>query len=412
MVGPFLVIECRDRHHIQAAIQRTFETFSHVLPASRESLILLKPNLNSHMNALTGNTTDLRILAEVIIELKRRDYRTIVIGEGSNSGFYRNNISVINRLRVDALAKAFAVEVIDLNYTEGKEIELDHGLTAEASKICSEADLFINLPKIKTHFEVGITVCLKSLIGCMVGQKNKKKIHTNLPRNIININRAIKPHLQIIDGLIAMEGTGPTRGTPVNLGKIIVGENPYVLDYLSARIMGIPYTSIDYLKIAINENLLSAADREELDQLTLDDVPPPFKQARANLLVRLIFDHRVQRYFQKLRATRLADWICSSELGGTLLFKSGIRQDVFVPEKMEINRLVHDPDRCQHCGRCAHYCPLGRNLPEGFSNEDETCLQCLYCFSVCPNNAISVEGDLGFFSEQVRQFGEVIKKIL
>ena len=42
----------------------------------------------------------------------------------------------------------------------------------------------------------------------------QKKTHKSLAKNILNINKKIRPHLHIVDGLISMEGLGPTRGTP------------------------------------------------------------------------------------------------------------------------------------------------------------------------------------------------------
>ncbi len=46
---------------------------------------------------------------------KNKGYNNIVIGEGTNSGCYRNNISVIARLKVDELAKYYGIKVIDFN---------------------------------------------------------------------------------------------------------------------------------------------------------------------------------------------------------------------------------------------------------------------------------------------------------
>src|SRR3990172_10095796 len=158
-----------------------------IFPTNKGSFILIKPNLNANMNALTGNTTDLRLLVSIIEYLKTEGYTNIAIGEGTNSGYYRNNISVISRLKVDALAQYYGVQLIDLNYSEPVYIHFEKGVMAGIAKEVVEADFLINMPKLKTHFEAGMSVCLKNLMGCLVGQENKKKTHLNLAKNILNI---------------------------------------------------------------------------------------------------------------------------------------------------------------------------------------------------------------------------------
>jgi uncharacterized protein (DUF362 family) len=191
-----------------------------LLPPDRGARVLLKPNLNSYMNALTGNTTDLRLLAAVLEFLREAGYHDLTIGEGTNSGFYRSGISVIERLRIDRLARYFGAAIKDLNYAEPFAVAFEDGVTAAVARDCVEADQLINLPKLKTHFEAGMSVCLKNLMGCLIGQENKKKTHRSLAANILNINRAVKPHLHLIDAMVAMEGLGPTRGTPIHTGLL------------------------------------------------------------------------------------------------------------------------------------------------------------------------------------------------
>lgn len=411
MTTRFQIFRCYDREEIRVAVNTVLERFADVLPSSRSALILLKPNLNSHMNALAANTTDLRLVASTVLELQRRGYRNIVIGEGTNSGFYRNNISVINRLRIGRLAEVLGVQVLDLNYADSRDVILDREQTASMARICFDAELFINLPKLKTHFEAGITVCMKNLIGCMVSQANKKKIHDNLPRNIIRINQAVKPHLHIIDAMIAMEGNGPTRGEPVRFGRIIAGDNAFGLDYLCSRIMSIPWQDVDYLRMLIEDGILDGEEKTRLDGVDIAGHRRSFAPARSNIIVRTIFNPQLQRYFQAVRRTRLFDYLCSTSLGGKILFKAGIRQDVFTTDELDVVRLHYDPDRCRECGKCAAYCPMGRSLPTGIEEHPETCLSCLYCYLVCPEQAITVDGSLGFLSEQIRQFGDRTKQI-
>jgi uncharacterized protein (DUF362 family)/ferredoxin len=411
MLPRIKVYRCSTNEEILASVGDALALFNDCLPQSRNALILLKPNLNSHMNALSGNTSDLRILASVIRELQTRGYRNIVIGEGTNSGFYRNKISVIDRLRVNRLAELLEVKTLDLNSAPGHEITLDRGLKASAAAICFEADLIINIPKLKTHFEAGITVCMKNLIGCMVSQINKKKIHDNLPRNIVKINQAIHCRLNIIDGLIAMEGNGPTRGIPINYGRLIVGDDPFALDYFCSRLMGFTPAQVAYLSIVLEELILTDEARRSIDSIPLEEHGRQFLPPKSNLLVRTIFNTTLQRYFQALRRMRLAEYFCSTKIGGKILFTSGIRQDVFSDEETSIEEITHDAEKCRRCGKCRSYCPAGRPLPEGFTLDQDRCLNCLYCFSVCPEGAIGVEGNLGFFNEQLRQFGELIRKI-
>ncbi|MDI6782713.1 MAG: [Fe-S]-binding protein, partial [bacterium] len=96
----FSIFRCDRGSELKDKLGVELEQYLDLFPKSKSARILLKPNLNSNMNALTGNTTDLRIIAAVISFLQNQGYRNIAIGEGTNSGFYRNKINVITRLMV------------------------------------------------------------------------------------------------------------------------------------------------------------------------------------------------------------------------------------------------------------------------------------------------------------------------
>src|SRR4030066_2094853 len=72
-----------DLHDVAKGI---FKEYGSLLPSDKGAHIFLKPNLNANMNALTGNTTDLRLLAAIIEGLKEQGYTNITIGEGRNRG--------------------------------------------------------------------------------------------------------------------------------------------------------------------------------------------------------------------------------------------------------------------------------------------------------------------------------------
>ena len=314
------IFKCRSLESIIGAMAKTFEVHKDLLPPSKDARILIKPNLNSNMNALTGNTTDLRMLRALVQCLKEEGYDNIVIGEGTNSGFYRSKIGVISRLRVDSLAKYYGIQTKDLNYSEGRNINFSGDVKARIAEECLDADLFINVPKLKTHFEVGMSVCLKNLIGCLIGQENKKKTHQFLAENILNLNRSVKPHLHIVDGLIAMEGLGPTRGKPKNMGLMIVGTDPFLIDMVCARIARFDYRLITTLKLAEDQGIITEKHHEYLQSLNLYSFIKEFEKPKANLFAAFVHSPKRQKYFLAVRNTRLFTFLASTNFFGYLLF--------------------------------------------------------------------------------------------
>lgn len=381
------------------------------LPSHKNAKILLKPNFNSNMNALTGNTTDLRLLSATIKFLKDQGYLNIIIGEGTNSGFHRNNINVMERLKVDELAKYYGILLKDFNFSKGYDIELSNKLKVSVARDCFESDLFINMPKMKTHFEVGMSVCLKNLIGCLVGQENKKKMHQNLTENIIFLNQSVQPDLHVVDALIAMEGLGPTQGDPIRMDLIIFSNDPYATDLFCARLASFDCASVSTLKLAQEKGLISY-DYHFIHEQEITSLKRSFRPPQSGILTKLVHNPKRQKYFLYLRNTKFFSYLASTKWFGRILYLTGLRQDQFLTEELEVFELYVDLDKCTRCLTCLNCCPLYINISEQkqITNEDQ-CLFCLYCYSVCPNKAIYFKGKLGFFQEQEKQYDSLIRKL-
>ncbi|MBI5642819.1 MAG: DUF362 domain-containing protein [Deltaproteobacteria bacterium] len=406
------IVKAYSNAEISLRISEALKRYADLLPASKSAKIVIKPNMNSNMNALTGNTTDLRLVGAVVKFLKDGGYRDITICEGTNSGFYRSGISVISRLAYDALGKHYGVKVVDLNYSKKVDIDFENGVKASVAKECVEADFFINMPKLKTHFEAGMSVCLKNLMGCLVGQENKKKTHLNLARNILNINKRLKPDLHIVDALIAMEGLGPTRGTPVRTGVVIIGTDPYLIDYVCSRIAEFDYKKVRTLNAAEERGLLTKDHKRFADSIDLKGTKRKFKEPIANSFASFIHSPKRQKYFLAVRNTALFNRLCSTKFFGSILFKTGLRQDNFIKEEMKFEGFSFKKELCKAgCTKCADYCPVGLSLPRDIEAKNNGCIGCQYCFLVCPTGAIGFKGKLGFMSEQLRQYEKITKEI-
>ncbi len=407
----FSVIEAKTGSQIRERLSAELEKYLDLFPKSKNARILLKPNLNSNMNALTGNTTDLRVLGGVIEFLKAQGYTNIAIGEGTNSGFYRSNISVIQRLKVDELGKHFGVDVIDLNQADGVEIPFEDGVMAQVAKPVMEADFLINLPKLKMHFEVGITGCLKNLMGTLVGQTNKKKTHESLCKNILNINRKVKPNLHIVDAIYAMEGTGPTRGVPTRLNVMLLGTDPYLLDLACAYLADFTPMEARLLAEAEKQGLITKEHHEFLKKHPYLQYRKEMQRPHVNPLVGFIHSPKRQKYFLKIRNTAFFNAVCNTDWAQEILFSTGLRQDKFLREEMTLEKLTLNDKCVPGCTICTDYCPVSLKIPDGFKENLDGCIHCMYCYSVCPVEAIDFHGDKGFFAEQEKQYATVIRKI-
>ncbi|MBQ09338.1 MAG: hypothetical protein CMD96_06070 [Gammaproteobacteria bacterium] len=369
----------------------------------KEASILLKPNLNNDLLALTGNSTDLRVLAALIQVLQEQGYTNITIADGPNIGIYRKSINVFNRLGVEALARHFGVQLVDLNSAPFKRVKLAAG-TIRVPEICLQSDYFISIPKIKTHVETGLSAAVKNLMGCVVGT-DKRLIHADLSYNLVRLNEIIKPDLILVDGLIGMEGDGPGNGKPKKLDLLLAGTNPFLLDMLIARLIGLDRNIISYYPIALKKGYIRD---EEIASLNEIDVQANIEPPRPRSLIVRILDHPLLTWIRDITRP-----VHGMETIRRLLYQLGIIQDVYEKADAAIERLVLKREACDECGKCLTACPM--ELPittPGFNFwTSHDCLGCLYCALVCPQKAILIKGDLGYLDAHLKRYGEAIRTL-
>lgn len=99
-----------------------------------------------------------------------------------------------------------------------------------------EADVVINLPKVKSHMQLTVTMGVKNLFGCVPG-KMKAWWHMEAGKDqsrfgtmLVETARTISPDLTIVDGIIGHEGNGPSGGEPKNLGVLGASRDVFALD--------------------------------------------------------------------------------------------------------------------------------------------------------------------------------------
>ena len=113
------------------------------------------------------------------------------------------------------------------------------------SKETMEADVVINLPKVKSHVQLTLTLGVKNLFGCVPG-KMKAWWHMEAGKDrarfgsmLVETARAIDPALTIMDGIIGHEGNGPSGGDPRSLGLLAASQDVFALDRVMVEILGV-----------------------------------------------------------------------------------------------------------------------------------------------------------------------------
>lgn len=137
------------------------------------------------------------------------------------------------------------------------------------SKEAMDADVVINLPKVKSHLQLTMTLGIKNLFGCVPGKmkawwhleagKDAKRFGTMLVETALTI----APELTIIDGIIGHSGNGPSGGEPQALGVLGASTDVIAID---AALLAIVNVDPDLVPTAIAAKALGVWP--ELDAIT------------------------------------------------------------------------------------------------------------------------------------------------
>jgi uncharacterized protein (DUF362 family) len=218
--------------------------------------VLLKPNLVEPTRAAPHINTHPAVVRAAAETFRRWGAREVVVAEGQ--GHCRDTEYVLEQSGLGEVLDAERLEFVDLNHDEVFPVANALGLTRmrrlTLPATLRRADLVVSMPKMKTHHWAGVTLSMKNLFGVMPGvvygwPKNVLH-HAGIPESILDINATVRPHLAIVDGVVAMEGDGPIMGVPRKAGLLVMGTNFPAVDATCARLMGIDPWRIGYLVTA------------------------------------------------------------------------------------------------------------------------------------------------------------------
>ncbi len=220
------------------------------LPKGINSAIL-KVNLRYYWDSSTGETTDPRIASAVIDYIRDRggDEIDITVGEADASAMRTKY--AFRMLGYTKLAQEKSVKLLNLCECEKveKEVVVNHRkFTLPVAKPMLNTDLLINVPKLRTHRLTNVTCGLKNMFGA-IAVPRKIVYHPNLNEVIVGINKLIKPHLTVVDGVIAL------GKNPIRMALVLASEDQLAVDVIAARVMGYNPRRIRHMTLARKEGV-------------------------------------------------------------------------------------------------------------------------------------------------------------
>lgn len=236
----------------------------------------------------------------------------------------------------------------------------------EILNVIQTADLVINLPKCKTHGMMTFTGATKNLFGVIPGlTKANHHFRMQSPGNfadhLVDIAEFVQADFHLMDGIVGMEGNGPSGGTPVNAGFLAASASPHYLDLAVSRVIGIDQTLIPTLLSARRRGLLldEPVVLGDIIRLTPFQLPDSTPVTFLPAWVPPVFHHRLAR---------------------------AIRSK---PD------FIHE--RCIGCAKCAEICParvITMNEAKRPICDYENCISCFCCHEICPVKAIDIRTPL------------------
>jgi len=244
---------------LAAILKQQYEHFRAAVPLAGKRVVL-KPNLVEYHKGKVINT-DPRVVGAVIDLCRAEGASEVIVAEGP--GHWRNVEFLVEESGLGEVLRQRNVSFVDINHDEpvkmlnmGRLTGLDYLYIA---RTVVQADVFISLPKLKTHHWAGATLALKNLFGTLPGTCYgwpKNELHwRGIPNSIVDIALTNTPHLAIVDGIIGMEGDGPLNGTAKPMGLLVMGADLAAVDATCCRLMGLDPLRVPYLILARKKKL-------------------------------------------------------------------------------------------------------------------------------------------------------------
>ncbi|MBN2334135.1 DUF362 domain-containing protein [Candidatus Bathyarchaeota archaeon] len=226
--------------------------------------VALKPNVVTGRVTAPGVTTDKRVIAALIRLCNEAGAGKVMVVEGA--GYFTETAKALELSGVKEMAEKMGAEVVDVDKDQLVELKVPRHLIIDkirVSKKFMDADVRINLPVMKTHDQLLVTLGVKNMKGVMP-KPMKRRFHAiGVVKGILDLNKTVPIDLTVLDAIVAMEGLGPSFGPKVELNTVMASKDVWALDRVASRMMGFMPEELDYLTEAAEHGLYDPSTEPE-----------------------------------------------------------------------------------------------------------------------------------------------------
>jgi len=338
---------------------------------SAGSRVVLKPNLLMKKSPEEAVTTH-PALVKAVVRLVKEEGGSVTLAESPGGPYTEKSLKgIYEATGMEALSRE---EGFSLNY-DLSTAEVDNPSGKYLKKLTvikslADADVIINLPKMKTHEQMVFTGAVKNMFGAIAGVY-KAEFHLRMPDYLhfadalIDIFLSVKPALSIMDAVVAMDGAGPASGDPRNMGLLFASDNGFALDIAAVTAGAADPSLIPVIKQAM-ERKLAPVSLQEIEILGES--------------LEAVTDRGFR--FNALQARHDIHWAAR-----------GLARKALQSLKP---RPHFDHGICVGCGECARACPAGiieMKRAKPYVNLKK-CIRCFCCQELCTEKAVSVKRPL------------------
>ncbi|MBQ7935520.1 MAG: DUF362 domain-containing protein [Clostridia bacterium] len=332
----------------------------------------IKANLVTFMKPEAAGTTHPALLSALAALLTEKGAK-VTVGDspgGLYTAVYLDRVYAATGMK--EAEKAGATLNHDFSVKEAEFPEAKVAKTFTYTGWLDSMDAIINFCKLKTHGMMSMSCAAKNMFGAVPGTV-KPEYHYRFPdpmqfaNMILDLNEYFKPCLHIVDGVIGMEGNGPTAGKPRQIGLLMASANPHACDRIGAALIGLSPDEVPTLKAAVLRGMIPE-NAEEIPTVGIDwkeRIIPDFQLVERAKSLR--FNRESETFFGRISAAVMDKALAS------------------VP-------YLH-PAECIGCKECFKICPADAitMMEKKPVIDRKKCIRCFCCQEFCPKGALKVK---------------------